>query len=79
MIRFSEHTFREPRHKQKLFAIMHETNAEFGPREEENIFDVWIFGVIFIVLGVIAILYYLRYVVTVQPNIWMFCLGGKNG
>lgn len=47
---------------------MHETNAEFGPREEENIFDFWIIGVVVIILGAIAILYYLRYVL-IWPNI----------
>lgn len=45
---------------------MHETNAEFGPREEESIFDFWIIGVVVVVLGVIGFLYYLRYVVIVQ-------------
>lgn len=44
--------------------MMHETNADFGPREEENIIDIWIFALIIVVLGIIAILYYLRYVVT---------------
>lgn len=42
---------------------MHETNAEFEPRESEMNFNIWAFGLIFIVFGVIAILYYLRYVV----------------
>lgn len=41
---------------------MHETNAEFEPRESEMNVNVWAFGIIFIVFGVIAILYYLRYV-----------------
>lgn len=41
---------------------MHETNAEFEPRESEMNVNIWAFGIIFIVFGVIAILYYLRYV-----------------
>lgn len=41
---------------------MHETNAEFEPRESEMNLNIWAFGLIFIVFGVIAILYYLRYV-----------------
>lgn len=43
---------------------MHETNAEFEPHEGEMIINIWAFGSIFVVLGVIAILYYLRYVVS---------------
>lgn len=42
--------------------MMHETNAEFGARDEENV-GIWAFGLIIIVLGGFAILYYLRYVV----------------
>lgn len=45
---------------------MHETNAEFGTREEENVLGIWAFGLIFIVLGAIAILYCLRYVGSVR-------------
>lgn len=41
---------------------MHETNAEFGTMGEENVFGIWAFGLIFIVLGAIAMLYCLRYV-----------------
>lgn len=47
-----------PKRKRK----MHETSAEFEPREGEMNFNIWAFGLIFIVFGVIAILYYLRYV-----------------
>lgn len=42
--------------------MMHETNAEFETRDEENVVGIWAFGLIFIVLGGFAILYYLRYV-----------------
>lgn len=42
--------------------MMHETNAEFGTRDEENVVGIWAFGLIIIVLGGFAILYYLRYV-----------------
>lgn len=39
---------------------MHETNAEFEPREGEMNINIWAFGIVFVVFGVIAILYYLR-------------------
>lgn len=41
---------------------MHETEAEFGTREEENVVGIWGFGLIIIIFGVITFLYYLRYV-----------------
>lgn len=41
---------------------MYETEAEFGSEDHEKFMDFWGFGLIIIFLGVIAILYYLRYV-----------------
>lgn len=45
---------------------MHETNAEFEIREEENVIGIWALGLFCIVLGVIALLYYLRYVASAR-------------
>lgn len=42
--------------------MMHETIGEFETKDEENVVGIWAFGLITIVLGGIAILYYLRYV-----------------
>lgn len=45
---------------------MHETNAEFEIRDEENVIGIWALGLFCIVLGVIALLYYLRYVASAR-------------
>lgn len=45
---------------------MHETNAEFETRDEENVVGIWALGLIIIVLGGVAILYYIRYVAPFQ-------------
>lgn len=41
---------------------MYETNEEIKTNREESIFGIWAFGLIIVILGAIAILYYLRYV-----------------
>lgn len=50
---------------------MHETEAEFGTREEENVVGIWGLGLIIIVLGAFAILYYLRYVHITRSFYWL--------
>lgn len=50
--------------------MMHEANAEFETRDEENVVGIWAIGLIIIVLGGFAILYYIRYVAPFKPFIF---------